>query len=31
VLLVLDVGFLVFHTALIFFNVFGWLWPKTRP
>lgn len=28
---VLNIGFFVFHTALIFVNVFGWLHPKTRP
>lgn len=22
--------FFAFHTALILFNVFGWLWPRTR-
>jgi hypothetical protein len=26
----LNVGFFVFHTALILFNVFGWIHPKTR-
>ncbi len=26
----LDYFFVVFHTALIFFNVFGWIWKKTR-
>ena len=26
----LDKFFLVFHTALILFNLFGWLWHKTR-
>jgi hypothetical protein len=26
----LDRFFLVFHTALIAFNLFGWLWKKTR-
>ena len=26
----LDKFFLVFHTALIFFNLFGWVWKKTR-
>lgn len=30
VLPVLNVGFFAFHTALILFNVFGWIWPKTR-
>ena len=27
---VLDYFFMVFHTLLIIFNVFGWLWKKTR-
>jgi hypothetical protein len=31
VLPVLNVGFFAFHTALILFNVFGWIWPRTRP
>ena len=26
----LDVFFLVFHTLIIFFNLFGWIWKKTR-
>jgi len=26
----LDYFFIIFHTALIFFNVFGWIWVKTR-
>ncbi len=26
----LDVFFVVFHTSLIIFNVFGWIWKKTR-
>ncbi len=26
----LDVGFLVLHTVLIVFNLFGWIWAKTR-
>ncbi len=25
-----NILFFVFHTALIFFNVFGWLWKRTR-
>lgn len=29
-LAVLNVGFFAFHTALILFNVLGWLWPRTR-
>lgn len=27
---VLDIFFLVFHTFLILFNLFGWIWKKTR-
>jgi hypothetical protein len=27
---VLDIFFLVFHTSLILFNLFGWIWQKTR-
>jgi len=30
VLAVLNILFLAFHTGLIVFNVFGWIWPKTR-
>ncbi|MBI5219369.1 MAG: DUF2784 domain-containing protein [Bacteroidia bacterium] len=26
----LDIFFLVFHTLLIFFNLFGWIWKRTR-
>jgi hypothetical protein len=26
----LDIFFLVFHSALILFNLFGWIWKKTR-
>ena len=26
----LDKFFMVFHTALILFNVFGWIWMRTR-
>jgi len=26
----LDVFFLVFHSFLILFNLFGWMWKKTR-
>lgn len=25
-----DLFFVVFHTALILFNLFGWIWHKTR-
>ena len=27
---ILDIFFVVFHTLLIFFNLFGWLWKRTR-
>jgi len=27
----LDIFFLVFHTGLILFNLFGWIWKPTRP
>ena len=27
---VLDYFFIVFHLALVFFNLFGWLWKRTR-
>lgn len=26
----LDCLFMIFHTTLIFFNMFGWIWKKTR-
>lgn len=26
----LDIFFIVFHTTLILFNLFGWIWRKTR-
>jgi hypothetical protein len=26
----LDIFFLVFHSTLILFNVFGWIWKKTK-
>lgn len=26
----LDAGFIFFHSALILFNLFGWLWRRTR-
>jgi hypothetical protein len=26
----LDIFFVVFHTFLIFFNLFGWIWKRTR-
>jgi hypothetical protein len=27
---ILDIFFVVFHTSIIFFNLFGWIWKKTR-
>lgn len=27
---IIDIFFVVFHTILILFNVFGWIWKKTR-
>jgi hypothetical protein len=27
----LDIFFVVFHTFLILFNIFGWIWRRTRP
>ena len=27
---ILDIFFVVFHTSVIFFNLFGWIWRKTR-
>lgn len=27
---ILNIFFFVFHTFLIFFNLFGWIWRKTR-
>ncbi len=26
----LDIFFTLFHTGLVFFNLFGWIWKKTR-
>jgi len=26
----LDIFFLVFHSSLVIFNLFGWIWKKTR-
>jgi hypothetical protein len=26
----LDIFFVVFHTSVIIFNLFGWIWKKTR-
>ena len=27
---ILDVFFFIFHSVLILFNIFGWIWHKTR-
>jgi hypothetical protein len=27
---ILDILFVVFHSALVIFNLFGWIWTKTR-
>jgi Protein of Unknown function (DUF2784) len=27
---ILDIFFVIFHTLLILFNIFGWIWKKTR-
>lgn len=27
---ILNIGFIIFHTALIVFNLTGWIWQKTR-
>ena len=27
---IIDIVIIVFHTSLIFFNLFGWIWRKTR-
>jgi hypothetical protein len=27
---IFDIFFVVFHTSIIFFNLFGWIWGKTR-
>jgi hypothetical protein len=27
---ILDIFFLIFHTFLILFNLFGWIWKRTR-
>jgi hypothetical protein len=27
---ILDIFFVVFHSALLIFNLFGWVWRKTR-
>ena len=28
---ILNILFFVFHTALVLFNVFGWMWKRWRP
>jgi len=30
VLHILDIFFVIFHTFLIFFNIFGWIWKRAR-
>ena len=30
VLHVLDIFFVIFHSSLVFFNIFGWIWKRTR-
>lgn len=27
---ILDIFFIIFHSTLILFNLFGWIWEKTR-
>jgi hypothetical protein len=27
---ILDIFFVLFHTTLVLFNLFGWIWKKTR-
>ncbi len=27
---ILDIFFVVFHSSLVLFNIFGWIWKKTR-
>jgi hypothetical protein len=27
---IIDIFFVIFHTTLIIFNLFGWIWKKTR-
>ena len=27
---ILDIFFVVFHSSLIIFNIFGWIWKRTR-
>ena len=30
ILRILDIFFVIFHSSLILFNLFGWIWNKTR-
>jgi hypothetical protein len=30
ILRILDIFFVIFHTSLVLFNLFGWLWKRTR-
>jgi len=30
ILRLLDIFFVLFHTFLVFFNLFGWIWKRTR-
>ncbi len=30
ILRILDIFFVIFHSSLILFNLFGWIWKKTR-
>ena len=27
---ILDIFFVIFHSSLVVFNIFGWIWKKTR-
>ena len=27
---ILDIFFVIFHSSLVLFNIFGWIWKKTR-
>ncbi|TFH36129.1 MAG: DUF2784 domain-containing protein, partial [Bacteroidia bacterium] len=27
---IIDILFVIFHTSLIIFNLFGWIWRRTR-
>ncbi|MCT8340411.1 DUF2784 domain-containing protein [Flavobacteriaceae bacterium TK19130] len=26
----IDIAFLIFHSAIVLFNIFGWIWKRTR-